>query len=66
MRLAVARVCIAVSILVAFPASSARGAVKDFAYLSPLPGSRDVSPGNNIAIRPGDPVDPSSVSPGLR
>ena len=65
MRLAVARICVAVSILVAFAASGARGAVKDFVYLSPLPGSRDVSPGNNVAIRPGDPVDPSSVSPGL-
>src|SRR5262249_13026822 len=65
MRLAFARVSVAVSVLVAFSAAPARGAVRDFAYLSPLPGSHHVSPGNNVAIRPGDPVEPSSVAPGL-
>src|SRR5262249_12897920 len=47
---------------IAPPAAPPAAAARDFAYLSPLPGSQRVSPGNNIAIRPGSPLDGASVS----
>lgn len=36
-----------------------------FQYLSPLPGSRLVSPGDNVIVRPGAPLAPGSVSAGV-
>jgi hypothetical protein len=53
--------------LLAFVCAAApvTAAVSDFAYLSPVPGSRMVSPENNVAIRPGVPLEPRSVSPAL-
>lgn len=43
----------------------APAAVRDFAYLSPVPGSRLVSPQNNVALRLGTPLEASSVSAAL-
>src|SRR5215831_17701542 len=60
MRPVLARLPIALAI--ALTAATAAAAARDFAYLSPLPGSQRVSPGNNIAIRPGSPLEPASVA----
>src|SRR5262249_27641946 len=60
MRLVFARLPIALAIVLT--AATAAAAARDFAYLSPLPGSQRVSPGNNVAIRPGMPLDAASVA----
>ena len=65
MRPDLARVILAGLIVGASSSAATHAAVGDFAYVSPLPGSRYVSPGNNVAIRPGAGLDPSSVVPGL-
>src|ERR1043166_9058655 len=52
-------------ITLAFTASVAPAAVRDFAYVSPVPGSHMVSPENNVALRLGVPLDAASVSTGL-
>src|SRR5206468_9092206 len=65
MRFALRRVVLVSWIFGAAAAAATHAGVRDFAYLSPLPGSRHVSPGNNVALRPGAALDPSSVVPGL-
>lgn len=37
----------------------------DLKYISPKPGSRFIMPGNNIALRQGDPLDVASISSSL-
>jgi hypothetical protein len=65
MRLDLVHVILAGLIVGASSSTATQAAVGGFAYVSPLPGSRYVSPGNNVAIRPGAGLDPSSVVPGL-
>ena len=39
--------------------------VEALTYISPVPGSRYIMPGNNIALRHGEPFDPTSLDPAL-
>mgnify|MGYP001819747213 FL=1 len=39
--------------------------VEALTYISPVPGSRYIMPGNNIALRHGEPFDPASLHPAL-
>jgi hypothetical protein len=52
-----------ITLVVAASVSSA--SVREFAYVSPLPGSRMVSPENNVVLRLGVALDAASVSQGL-
>src|SRR5262245_22778901 len=63
MRIVFARIVSALTLTLALAAASASAAVRDYRYLSPLPGSRMVAPENNVTIRLGDAIDAASVTP---
>lgn len=58
----VARILLVVVLGSAAPAPPVHGAPRPFAYVSPVPGSKRVSPLNNVAIRPGPVLDAASLN----
>lgn len=54
-----------VATLLAFQLFGQSTKLLDLQYISPVPGSRFVMPGNNIALRSGQPFDPKCLFPTL-
>ncbi len=65
MRTRLACIRLVFSALLLTTAARAAAAPRDYAYISPPPNGERVSPGNNIALRPGAPIDPASLHAGL-